>query len=725
MKQLLLIILLVTAGFSVALGQANIKGKITDRKGEVLPGANIQIEGTYDGASADEKGEFAFTTDSKGEVVFKITMIGYNPSVKKATLGTGDVRLDFVLEESINALNAVVITAGTFEASDEKKMVMLKPMDIVTTAGGAADIASVMQFLPGANRVGETEGLFVRGGSANETKTVIDGMIVQNPFFSSTPDVPQRGRFTPFMFKGTAFSTGGYSAQYGQALSSVLLLQTQDKISEESNLNLNANLAGLSASYTHKGWINGSLSYTNLSPFLSLLKTNIDFDKVPEAFGASVTINENPTKNSSFKLYGTYTDNQSALRLNSYDEFNSKYLFSMNNRNIFTNASYQVNFDEGKWIFQSGMSYSKNNDRIRMDQTNADRHDERTQGRAVLTRLFGAGKNNSIVFGSEFHAIRVGNIYGGYDVSLKDNYSAVFTESEFYVSPKLAARVGLRGEYTSVIDEFNVAPRLSLAYKVGKYAQFSLAAGRFYQTPDKNYLYLNRNLDYEIADHVILNYQLIKNDRTFRVEAFNKNYRNLITEKTDFFDPNPYRFPTGKTDNSGEGYAKGFDVFFRDKKSVKNADLWVTYSFLDTERKFQNYPSRVTPSFASKHNFSVVSKYFLEKLNTSVGLTYSLTSGRRIYDYGSDLKTYELTKPYENLSFATSYFRAIKNHFVVFYLAVDNVLGRKNVFGYRYSPDGKQRTAVIPPAYRTFFFGVSWSIGKLDRIPKEATLNFD
>ncbi|MBK6976262.1 MAG: hypothetical protein IPH28_03405 [Cytophagaceae bacterium] len=56
--------------------------------------------------------------------------------------------------------------------------------------------------------MGEREGLFVRGGSSSETKTVIDGMIVQNPYFSSTPDVPQRGRFDPFMFKGTAFSTG-------------------------------------------------------------------------------------------------------------------------------------------------------------------------------------------------------------------------------------------------------------------------------------------------------------------------------------------------------------------------------------------------------------------------------------------------------------------------------------------------------------------------------------
>jgi len=45
-------------------------------------------------------------------------------------------------------------------------------------------------------------------------------MVVQNPFYSSVPDIPSRGRFLAFLFKGTVFSSGGYSAQYGQALSS-------------------------------------------------------------------------------------------------------------------------------------------------------------------------------------------------------------------------------------------------------------------------------------------------------------------------------------------------------------------------------------------------------------------------------------------------------------------------------------------------------------------------
>ncbi len=723
MKKLLLILWLVCP-FTIS-AQNLLKGKITDRKGEALPGTNIQIEGRYDGASADEKGEYLFETLSTGEVSLKISLLGFHTISKKTVVRPGENVMDFVLQESVNALNAVVITAGVFEASDEKKMVMLKPLDIVTTAGGNADITAVLQLLPGSNRVGETEGLFVRGGSASETKTVIDGMIVQNPFFSSTPDVPQRGRFSPFMFKGTAFSTGGYSAQYGQALSSVLLLQTQDKISEASSLNLNANLAGLSAAYTHKGWISGSLYYGNLSPFLSLLKTNIDFEQVPESLGASVNIQENPTKNSSFKLYGTLSDNRSGLRLNSYDQDQTTYLFSLRNRNVFTHSTYEASFREGTWNLSSGLSYSKNNDFLNLGQTIADRLDERSQVRVMLTRLFGAGKSNAVFFGAEYHDIRLENVYGMYELSLKDRYSAVFSETEFYLSPKLALRAGLRAEYTSVIRKGNLAPRLSMAYKSGPNSQFSFAAGRFYQTPDKNYLYLNTRLGYEMADHLIVNYQIMKNDRTFRVEAFNKTYLHLVTEQTDSYDPNPYRFPTGLTANSGNGYARGFDVFFRDKKSVKNTDLWITYSFLDTERKFQNYPQKAMPGFASKHNFSMVFKHIFQKLNTNAGLTWAHTSGRRIYDFGSDFSSYETTKPYQNLSFSASYFRSYKRQFLVFYVAVDNILARKNIFGYRYSPDGRKRYEVIPPVYRTVFFGISWNIGQLDRLPKEANLDFN
>jgi hypothetical protein len=70
--------------------------------------------------------------------------------------------------------NTVVITAGSFEASDEKRMTLLNPMDIVTTAGTNADITAAMNLLSGTQRVGEQSGLFVRGGSGEEAKVIIE-----------------------------------------------------------------------------------------------------------------------------------------------------------------------------------------------------------------------------------------------------------------------------------------------------------------------------------------------------------------------------------------------------------------------------------------------------------------------------------------------------------------------------------------------------------------------
>lgn len=722
MKKLLPLFLFQLLLFPTVFAQTTINGKVTDRKGEALPSANVFVKGSYDGATSDVDGNFTFKTSHKDTATISASFVGYEPFEQKIKLDKAIVEVNIKLEEAMNVLNTVTITAGTFEASDSKKMVMLKPLDIVTTAGGGADITAVMQLLPGSQRVGEQEGLFVRGGSANETKTVIDGMIVQNPFFSSTPDVPQRGRFTPFMFKGTAFSTGGYSAQYGQALSSVLLLQTKDKTDNASGWNLNANMAGIGATYTHKGSVSGSVYYSNLSPYFNLIQSNIIFDKMPQGISTSLTVNENLTKNSSLKIYGTYTDNQSAILFPSYEEVGTNYRFDLKNRNVFTNGSYQVNFDEGRWILQTGLSYSHNTDKLTIGGNAGDRLDERTQVRAVMTRLFGRNNASSVLFGTEFHAIKVGNIYNQYDFRLNENYGTTFVETELYITPKLAGRFGLRSEYTNVINKGNIAPRISLAYKTGQYSQVSLAAGQFYQTPEKNYLYLNQNLNFELANHLILNYQIIKNDRTFRVEAFRKDYKDLVREYTTFYDPNPYRFPIGKTDNSGFGYAQGFDGFFRDKKSIKNGDFWFTYSFLDTKRLFRNYQQEATPTFASKHNFSVVYKQFLEKISTNIGVTFSHTSGRPNYDFATTSFSPTYMKPFQNVSLSASYIKVIKGNFVVFYASLDNVFARKNVFCYRYSADGKQRFEVTPPVYRTFFFGISMNLSKQLGKPKEADL---
>src|SRR5688572_26335804 len=162
----------------VADAQVTISGKVRDRK-KPISGVNIVLKNTYDGATSDSLGRFSFKTSEKGDFVLAATSIDYNAFEQKIRIGNDPITIDIVLKEEVTELNAVVVTAGTFEASDKKKAAaVLDPIDIVTTASANGDITGALKTLPGAQQVGESEGLFVRGGTAAETKTFIDGTLV-------------------------------------------------------------------------------------------------------------------------------------------------------------------------------------------------------------------------------------------------------------------------------------------------------------------------------------------------------------------------------------------------------------------------------------------------------------------------------------------------------------------------------------------------------------------
>ncbi len=156
-------------------------------------------------------GNFHFKTAEKGTLTLVITNIGYNSLEQPITLAGTPIELRLVMKESLSELKAVTITAGSFTAGDAKRGAVLSSLDVATTAGSNADITAALKTLPGAQQVGEQEGLFVRGGAGYEAKQYIDGTLVNNPYTASVPDIASRGRFSPFLFKGTVFSTGGYS----------------------------------------------------------------------------------------------------------------------------------------------------------------------------------------------------------------------------------------------------------------------------------------------------------------------------------------------------------------------------------------------------------------------------------------------------------------------------------------------------------------------------------
>lgn len=149
-----------------------------------MKGVSITLKNSYDGTVTDSLGNFSFTTYEKGELVVEAKLTDHKTVEQKINISKENIELNFVLKEEVTELKAVTVTAGSFEAGDKKRAAtVLNSIDIVTTANANADITAAVKTLPGAQQVGEQEGLFVRGGAGYETKQFIDGSYVSNPFF--------------------------------------------------------------------------------------------------------------------------------------------------------------------------------------------------------------------------------------------------------------------------------------------------------------------------------------------------------------------------------------------------------------------------------------------------------------------------------------------------------------------------------------------------------------
>jgi hypothetical protein len=743
------ILLLVSLGLKA---QTMISGTVTDAKKQPVAGASLAIKGSYDGATADSAGRFRFKTFEKGTQVLIISSIGYKTVEMNINITGAEMTIPVLMKQEVTEISAVVITAGSFEASDRKRTAaVLTPIDIVTTASANADVTGALKTLPGAQQVGESEGLFVRGGTAAETKTFIDGTLVNNFFFTGAPNIAARGRFSPFIFKGTVFSTGGYSALYGQALSSALILESID-LPDQSSANLSVTVLSLGGGFqklnkkkTASWGIN--YGYSNLDLAFSLIKQQQDYSKTPGGHTADANFRIKTSKNGMLKYYGYYTYNSLAFTVPSLDSLGYLDRFSLKNGNMYHNLSLKEQF-KNKWRLSAGVSYSNNRDDLRFGMTDVSKKDV-VLGNLGFVKNFdlenrGDYFNSKLVIEKKFKglsAFRFGTEYNHskdrinfiavngqrFPSTIKENIFSLFAEQDVYITNNLAGKFGVRAERSELLNQNNIAPRISLAYKVGKNAQASLAYGQFFQNPELRNLPAVNPLNFQKATHYIAQYQKTTNLTTFRVEAFYKEYDNLV--KTGLVN-NQSR----AVSNAGFGDAKGFELFWRDKKTIKNLDYWISYSFLDTKRDFANFPFAITPNFAAKHTASVVMKKFVTKWKTNVNFSYNFASSRPYYNIQPEagntgkfvFADRGMIDPYHNVSFALNYLPKIgkkdAKSFVVYVLSVSNVLNFKQQFGYNYSFNGQRRQEIVPPSRQFIFIGAFFSFG-VDRSEDAININ--
>jgi len=691
--------------------QTILSGTVTEESGEPLIGANVFLADTYDGATTDVNGHYQFETWEEGTQTLVVTFVGFEKVEQPVALDQNQT-IDLRLKESFNTMDAVTISAGTFEASDKKKTVVLQSLDIATTAGATADITGALNTLPGTQKVGESGRLFVRGGTADETHIFVDGAEASNYYSTTATNIPTRSRFSPFLFKGTFFSTGGFSAEYGQAMSSALILNTLD-VAPKSKVDISLMSVGVDVGVT-KAWTNQSIyaqaAYMNLNPYNHLIDQRINWKNSTTSWNGTLAYKWKFKNGGSIK--SMFTGNSSGYSFNRQtiiSQTGQQYV-AVNNKNIFgtVNLQYPVGKNDQLYI---GASASRNQDHFNYNETEIQRPIDHEHFKVKYVHEFTPKTvlNTGVeVFGQIYHESIVDTTHD-FELAFHNTNPAVFAELDQYLSEKWMFRLGMRSEFIKVLNSYVSSPRFSMAYKLDENSQVSLAAGKYAQTPKADYLKITRNLDVEQANHYILNYQKVKDGKVFRAETYLKDYKHLVRYQS-IYDPRTYA-------NTGYGYAYGFDVFWRDRGGIKNVDYWVSYSWMKSERLFQNYPVKAAPGFSSAHNLSVVFKQFFPAIKSQIGATYSFTTGRPYNNPNLPGFNQSRTKAYQDLSFNMAYLPTPR---VILYFSATNVLGFNQVFGYNYSPVPNENgvyasEAVKLPAKRFLFIGCFITIGAFNK----------
>ncbi|MCW3160681.1 TonB-dependent receptor [Chryseobacterium oryctis] len=716
--------------FTLQFAQVKISGKVIFRN-KGIGDVNVTLKDTYDGATTDTNGNFSFETVEKGSHSLVFTHPKYIDVEKNINIDNQDVVMNIDLKEQISEIDAVVVSAGSIEASDKKRATaLLTPIDIYTTAGADGQISSALNYLPGVQKVGETEGLFIRGGTGTESKIFMDGSLINNYFSNSVPGIAGRDRFNTSLFKGNIFSSGGYSALYGQALSGALMLESVD-LPDQSSYDFGISPIFLNAGFQKLGnnknsSYGASLGYSLLSLMQKVFSFNTDFIDAPQGLNGDFNFRIKTKSGGFFKYYGMYDSNKMGVKVPSLENEDEYNLIRLKGKNTYHNLSFKQKF--GKYLLNAGASYSYNRSNLNFSSEKNKIEGEKSQllndgnyinFKAVLERKI--NKISAIRGGFELNNTDEKLNFEEVNKNYKDLISSVFLETDLGFSNRFSTKIGLRAENSSYLNKNNVAPRFALAYRLAREWTTSFAYGLFYQNPESKYINFPADLDFQKSQHYIFQVQRSSEGRSLRFEAFYKKYDQLI--KTFTINPQENQIQTA-LNNQGYGYAKGLELFWRDKKTFKNIDYWLSYSFLDSKRDFMNYPMSLKPNFASEHTVSAVAKRFIPEWKLGVNLSYTYAKGRPYYDITTKMEGDKFVnftrnegrlKDYKALNLSFNYLPNLgkkdAKSFTVFVLSISNILGSKNVYGYNFSQDGSRSSAVVPPVNTFAFVGVFISFG--------------
>jgi hypothetical protein len=635
--------LFVAILFSLSsLGQTgDIRGFVYEKEtSEPSPYCSVYLKGTTYGAQTNLDGFFSISRIPPGDYTLMVTAIGYDTIAQPITVKAGDLLTKkFFQEKSVIMFKEVEISAEKEEKKIDVQISVQKitPKEIrqVPTIGGEPDLAQYLQILPGIITSGDQGGqLYIRGGTPIQNKVLLDGMVIYNPFHS----IGFFSVFDPDIIRGVDVYTGGFNAEYGGRLSSIMDITTRDgnkkkfggkfsattfnsKLILEGPLKKQKDEEGGSSSFI----IQGKTSYLDKSS--KVFYTYIDSAGLPYSFNDLYgKISFNGANGSKMNFFGFHFG----------DDVKYQHVADLKWTNLGFGSNFVVVPGNTASLIEGNFAYSKYNIAL-SEADNLPRTSEIKGFNMGLQFTYFIGRNE-LKYGFDILGNRTN--YEFYNVvGLKGSQTQNVTDLSGYLKYKVVTKSiviepGFRLNYYAALSEFSPEPRLGLKYNITDRLRFKAAGGLYSQnllaaTSERDivnlfYGFLTGSDDLpstfrgekvtsrlQKARHAIAGFEFdLPFHTSLNVEGYIKDFNQLESINRDkLFEDVPQN--SDKPDYLKKDYiietgmAKGVDVLL--KYDYKRLYVWLVYSYGLVTRtdELRTY----SPFFDRRHNINLVVSY--------------------------------------------------------------------------------------------------------------------
>lgn len=220
--KILFLFITIGAVFQLAAqGRVKLTGRVYDSDNQPIELATVRVAGTTMGTMTDLKGKYQLSIPAGDSIVVIYSCLGYREERRQLLNLTKDVSLSVRLNKNAKMLNEVVVATHRRQTST-LQTIDTKDLKLMPDATGGS-IEAMLTTFAGVNSSNELSSQYsVRGGNFDENIVYINGIEVYRPLTVRSGQQEGLSIINPDMVGAVGFSSGGFSAEYGDKMSSVL-----------------------------------------------------------------------------------------------------------------------------------------------------------------------------------------------------------------------------------------------------------------------------------------------------------------------------------------------------------------------------------------------------------------------------------------------------------------------------------------------------------------------